>query len=115
MSRTDKTKKVKFRKDKTYGMPTFGVHFWESTEWYRDNINPKFYSYPKLRKTQDYEDHWMSTPSEWTRLMMNRPMRRKQKQKLKVFDLCWLDELKEVIEEYDEEEGYSKKPHKYYW
>lgn len=31
---------------------------------------------PKLRKEVDTEDHWMSTPSWWTRLTMNKPQRR---------------------------------------
>lgn len=30
----------------------------------------------KKRKEVDTKDHWMSTPSAWTRLMMNRPQRR---------------------------------------
>lgn len=33
----------------------------------------------KKRKEVDTTDHWMSTPSWWTRLMMNRPQRRQVK------------------------------------
>ncbi len=32
---------------------------------------------PKLKRNVDTENHWMSTPSWWTRMMMNRPSRSK--------------------------------------
>lgn len=64
---------------------------------------------PKRRRAVDTEWHWLgSTPSSWTRLMMNRPMRARGR--------AW--EAK-VLREYDLEEtdppGVSHKPHQYYW
>jgi hypothetical protein len=115
MSRTHKTTDIKYRKDKTWGMPESGCPEWQPYDWYREHLNSAFHSWPRLRKEQDFKDHWMSTPGSWTRMMMNRPMRKKLKQKLHVFDLMWVDEAEDLMEDFDEEEGYSHKPHIYYW
>lgn len=62
----------------------------------------------KKRKHHDTEHHWMSTPSWWTRLTMNRPIRRYyhllEHEAVRTPDLEELDipDLK-------------KKPHNYYW
>lgn len=62
----------------------------------------------KKRKAVDTEDHWMSTPSWWTRLMMNRPARREA-------HLLEVAALKaQNLEEFDfPDKGYL--PHQYYW
>jgi hypothetical protein len=62
----------------------------------------------KKPKEKDTEWHWMSTPSWWTRIMMNRPQRRKGK--------LWeaTVKLEKTLDEVDPPEV-SKKPHKYYW
>lgn len=62
----------------------------------------------KKRKEQDTEYHWMSTPSAWTRLMMNRPQRRAGH----MWERSVLFE--EDLEETDPP-GVSRKPHLYYW
>jgi hypothetical protein len=63
----------------------------------------------KKRRDIDVEYHWVQgTPSWWTNLFMNRPMRRKGR--------AW--ERKVLFEEDIEETdppGVSHKPHKYYW
>lgn len=65
-------------------------------------------SKPKLRKEKDTEDHWMSTPSWWTKMTMIRPERRAahllEKKALRVLD----------IEDMDFPD-LGKKPHCYYW
>jgi len=62
----------------------------------------------KKAKRQDTEWHWMSTPSWWTRLMMNRPQRAAGR--------LW---EKKVVHEADLENvdkpSVSKKPHQYFW
>ena len=62
---------------------------------------------PKQRKRVDTENHWMSTPSWWTRLMMNKPQRRRAH--------VW--ERKALLEDLEETDppGVSHKPHWYYW
>ncbi len=64
-------------------------------------------SKPKLRKEVDTEDHWMSTPSWWTRLVMNRPQRRAGR--------LW--ERKVLFEDIEETDspGVSHRPHIYYY
>lgn len=61
----------------------------------------------KKKRKDDTEWHWMSTPSWWTRLTMNRPQRRKGRQ--------W--ERKVHFQDLEETDppGVSKKPHVYYW
>jgi len=65
---------------------------------------------PKKRKELDTEWHWMSTPSWWTRLTMNRPQRRKCK-------LWERDALKTCLDSLDDLDKpiISRKPHIYYW
>lgn len=62
---------------------------------------------PKKRKRQDTEWHWMSTPSWWTRMTMNRPQRRQGR--------LW--ERKVLFEDVEETDPplFGKKPHNYYW
>lgn len=63
---------------------------------------------PKKRKRVDTENHWMTTPSWWTRLMMTRPLRRKHRLvEHKIKHAVDLDEI--------DYENHWKKPHKYYW
>lgn len=62
---------------------------------------------PKRKKRKDTQDHWMSTPSWWTRLMMNKPQRRRGH--------VW--ERKVLLEDIEETDppDVSHKPHVYYW
>ena len=61
---------------------------------------------PKLRKTVDTEDHWMSTPGWWVRLTMNRPQRR----------AVHLWERKALFSDLEELVQPAKKvAHVYYW
>jgi hypothetical protein len=63
--------------------------------------------FPKLKKRKDTENHWMSTPSAWTRLMMNRPERAARR--------AWEQTiLRRDIEEYELPDT-KRKPHIYYW
>lgn len=63
-------------------------------------------SIPKKRKEVDTEDHWMSTPSWWTRLTMNKPQRRS----------VHLWERKALFSDLEELMQPSKKvAHIYYW
>ncbi len=67
---------------------------------------------PKVRKEVDDTWHWsQSTPSWWTNLFMNRPLRREAQQWER--DAQKIDDLEE-LEEIDKP-NVSKKPHKYYW
>ena len=61
----------------------------------------------KQRKAVDTENHWMHTPSWWTRIMMNKPQRRRGH--------VW--ERKVLLEDLDETDPptVGKKPHIYYW
>lgn len=61
----------------------------------------------KKRKEVDVEYHWMTTPSSWTRLMMNRPQRR--------CGHIWEKQI--LVGDIDECDppGVSRKPHTYYW
>lgn len=114
MSRTIKDKPAKFRSDvQTYSGSYLGYWHYRYEQGYVENLHSRFHSVPKLRKEEDYENHWQSPPSEWTRMMMNRPMRRKLTNNLAQFKLATPDF--ELLEEFDEEEGYSHKPHIYWW
>lgn len=86
-----------------------------SAYWCQDHIPVENYGWrlgkttkPKLRKELDTEDHWLGTPSWWTKIMMIRPERRKahllEVKALRVVDL-------EDIDFPD----LGKKPHQYYW
>lgn len=66
----------------------------------------------KKRRDIDYEWHWLgATPSWWTNLFMNRPLRREAQQwernAQKSQDIEDLEDL--------DTPNVSKKPHKYYW
>ena len=63
---------------------------------------------PKLRKEVDTEDHWMSTPSSWTKMMMIRPERR-------AAHLLEVEALKTADIEDVDFPDLGKKPHIYYW
>ena len=87
--------------------------------WELDRVQLENYYYlqlpttrPKLRKEVDTEDHWMTTPSAWTRLMMNRPQRRAGTLWEAGFVNSEVD--MESLEEADAP-GVSRKPHCYYW
>ena len=63
---------------------------------------------PKRRRQEDITSRWYKrTPSAWTRLMMNRPMRAKGR--------AW--ERKVLLEDINETDppSVSRKPHIYYW
>lgn len=62
---------------------------------------------PKRRKVVDTEWHWMATPSWWTRLTMNKPMRRKGR--------IWERKVLFQDLEFADPPGVSKKPHVYYF
>lgn len=59
----------------------------------------------KKRKHVDTEHHWMTTPSHWTRIMMNRPQRARENQQLRNI---------RVLEDFDFVDT-KRKPHIYYW
>lgn len=64
----------------------------------------------KKRKKSDTEDHYMSTPSIWTRLMMNKPQRREGSLWEREVVKTQLSELEEL-----DKPNVSRKPHVYYW
>ena len=64
----------------------------------------------KKPKHMDTEWHWMSTPSWWTRLTMNRPLRRSAHLWEHEVAKCKPEELEEA--EYPDT---GHKPHNYYW
>lgn len=86
---------------------------------------------PKKKKNHDTEWHWMSTPSYWTRIMMNRPQRRQGK--VWEIDVSKIQCKTEMVQTYpyigtvpllsqETEDAYNKetpsvsrKPHVYYW
>lgn len=62
----------------------------------------------KKKRRDNTEYGWLgSTPSWWTRIMMNRPQRRKGR--------VW--ERKVLFEDFEESDppGVGRKPHQYYW
>ena len=65
---------------------------------------------PKLSKRLDTEDHWMSTPSWWTRLCMLKPQRRAGSLWEREVVKCQVADLEEV-----DKPSVSRKPHIYYW
>ena len=67
---------------------------------------------PKVKREMDDTWHWMQgTPSWWTNLFMNRPLRRQAQQwERNLQKISDLEELEEV-----DKPNVSKKPHKYYW
>lgn len=102
MSRTYKDKPSKHRYD-AWDKDRIRV---ENTFYYIDLPTSK----PKKRKHLDTEWHWMSTPSWWTRITMNRPQRRKCK-------LWERDALKTSPDSLDDLDKpiISRKPHIYFW
>ena len=78
----------------------------EGTFYYIDLPTTK----AKKRKELDTEEHWMNTPGWWTRLVMNRPQRRKCK-------LWERDALKSSLDSLDDLDKpiISRKPHIYFW
>lgn len=64
---------------------------------------------PKKRKEENTEWDWLgSTPSYWTHIMMNRPMRAKGR--------SWEHTVhREIDLEDTDPPGVGKKPHIYYW
>lgn len=117
MSRTYKDKPYKMRFPEysleservPYERDKSKVRYWygESSAigyWYHDIPGIK----PKKRKEADTEWHWQrGTPSEWTRLMMNRPERR----------AAHLLERKALFLEAEEIDfpDTGRKPHVYYY
>lgn len=71
--------------------------------WYKQLPSTK----TKKRKEVDCEWHWMSTPSWWTRITMNRPQRR-------FYHLLEHKALMSDLEDFDFPD-LKKKPHIYYW
>lgn len=78
----------------------------ESTFYYIDLPTTK----TKKRKEVDTEWHWMSTPSWWTHLTMNRPQRRR----CKLWERDALKTCLDSLEDLDKP-SISRKPHIYYW
>ena len=78
----------------------------EGTFYYIDLPTTK----AKKRKELDTEEHWMNTPGWWTRLVMNRPQRRRCK-------LWERDALKSSLDSLDDLDKpiISRKPHIYFW
>ena len=107
MSRTHKDKKWEIRfPEERWDFAYTRVDF-----DYKDYTIVRYLDRPgvktKKRKTKDTEWHWMSTPSWWTRLTMNRSQRRKGR--------LWERHVHfEDIEETDPP-GVSHKPHNYYY
>ena len=99
MSRTYKDKPHEFKFD-AYDKDRILTENWS----YRQLPTTK----TKKRREVDTEDHWMSTPSAWTRLMMIRPERREA-------HLLEAAALKAAnLEDFDFPNK-RKKPHIYYW
>ena len=65
---------------------------------------------PKKPKHVDTEYHWMSTPSWWTRLVMNRPQRRAGR----IWERNAAHTVKEELDVLDTP-SVGHKPHQYYW
>lgn len=66
----------------------------------------------KKRREEDTKWHWLqATPSWWTNLFMNRPIRREcQRWEREIQKISNSEELEEI-----DKPNVSKKPHKYYW
>lgn len=110
MSRTHKDVPTKHRKPRQTYDWLYGVeqipYLRDNTYrrvWYRDVAGAK----AKRRKEVDCEYHWMTTPSWWTRLTMNRPQRR-------YYHLLEHEALYKDLEDFDFPD-FRKKPHVYYW
>lgn len=109
MSRTYKDKPSKFKYEP-----------WDKDRYLlKTNVGDYFHHYnylwtkttkTKKRKEQDTEWHWMGTPSDWTRLMMNKPQRRAGTLWEREVVKCQVADLEEV-----DKPSVSRKPHIYYW
>ena len=82
--------------------------------WQQDRVMVEGYGWrlskttkPKLKKVVDTEDHWMTTPQWWVRIMMNKPERRATKVCLEKLSLSNLEEV-DIVDT-------GRKPHVYYW
>ncbi len=95
-------------KDKPYSLVHKGY-------WLQDQIPLEYYGYrlgkttkPKKRKEVDTEDHWMSTPGWWVKMMMTKPERRNahllEKKVLRTEDIDDVDFP-----------DLGRKPHVYFW
>lgn len=96
-------------KDKPYKLKTA----WQQDVIYLENFYTRLdkTTKTKKRKEVDTEDHWMTTPSWWTRLTMTRPERRANR----------LHEVA-VVKSIDMEDlecfdfpDLGRKPHNYFW
>lgn len=109
MSRTYKDKPYKLKpvndwsQDKEYIHPIFGDDYYISG-YHIERPTTK----AKKRKEVDTEDHWMTTPSWWTKMTMIRPERRAA-HLLEVKTLKTLD-----LEDVDFPD-LGKKPYVYFW
>jgi hypothetical protein len=110
MSRTHKDVPVKHRKPRDvydYSYNTEKVAYLNENDklryWYKELPGLK----PKKRKEVDLEYHWMTTPSWWTRLTMNRPTRRQHHLLEHKVLFCDLEDFDFV--------DTKKKPFNYYW
>ncbi len=112
MSRTykDRPSRVRFPEFNAL-YDTFRIAYEEENDFGDVRVRYSYLKKPgiktKKKKHVDTEWHWMSTPSWWTRLIMNRPQRRKGR--------LW--ERAILFQELEETDapGVGKKPHQYYW
>lgn len=106
MSRTYKDIPKKFRDKRWDWKWVWENWYYTRYEWGAGNCKKAGF-FPKLKKRKDTENHWMSTPSAWTRLMMNRPERAARR--------AWENKiLYQDIEEF-ELPNTKRKPHIYYF
>jgi hypothetical protein len=122
MSRTYKDKPWKFKNpeaaDWTYGREKVEYERETTDYWTGEPRVVTSYCYrevagtkTKKRKTTDTNWHWLqSTPSWWTRMMMNRPQRREAH----LWENRAVHTDPEQLEEIDTP-NVSHKPHNYYW
>ena len=107
MSRTykDRPSRVKNPEREIYWNTDWIAKSYFGGDWNRSDI------FSKKRKEIDTEDHWMSTPSWWTRQFMTRPQRRKIH--------LWEQEFNKITNtdmlEDEDCPDYKRKPHIYYW
>ena len=111
MSRTTKDKKFKYKnpeKDSTIVVKKIVIE--DDYEYTKIIFLDAPGAKTKKRKKKDTEYHWMTTPSWWVNLMMNRPQR--------LDGRMWEKEiLKYDIQELEgvDTPSVSRKPHVYYW
>lgn len=121
MSRTYKDKPAKFRFPERASYD-FGIEVVPYTSTYKSYPTGEEVEYTrywcrnlpgiktKKRKELDYEWHWMSTPSWWTRMTMNRPVRRQ-------YHLLEHEAERTSVEDLEDLDipDFKKKPHIYYY